>query len=763
MKSRCALVLVVMSAVVLSFTPTASLNSLYQGQARVASVGIIDFGDESGTGASAEALRRISLDLRRKITGGYKDIVPRSLSPETGSGAAMTIEQLVGYGKQNGVGFVVRGAILTVSIENQSVLVELYADVITIGTGEVSSMRSEGTAGGAGPTIDWRSVRAGAGSTQATPLEQAISMAAEKLASSLHQAINSPPAAAAQTEIEAPPSEATPTSSPVQQSSMNEDDELQQMIAQAESLISGETAGNDQSFEALKQALSSLKAGLESKAGLMEQAGDTSQADREISAGKEGLRAALSALTEQAASSDASAAESQPSSTEKKSVLAKISEYSGEALNILQKIQEMRSLFRSNRDDQQSLVISEGEAGAPVNESTGDVGGVIVEDGVPVEGATVTDSVSGTSSITESDGSYNLTGLVAGRLANLVVTRSGKRIASTRVDLPKERAAVADFDLKSSSSKGTISRILPATVVLKKPASGNSGVVKGRVRDPQGRPVPFAVVNLSRIGVARADSSGGYTFLNVPAGTHQLTARKSGLSLTSQRVQVTAKRSSEAQLNLSTRQGVPRPTPRESIVVSSAGASVRGIVRDAQNRPVTGAKVIAMLPPNAVSVVVGREGSYELRNLRPGQYRMLVSRIGYETGSQSLVLRAGDSLNRDLRIERSSDPVARLVERSAMERPRPPAVPARAREAALGHLVGRIVDQTGLPVAGARVSVAGYPSCQTDSNGNYRVRSLSIGRHRMIVIKRGFSDLNRVVVIRSAEVTRSDLTLVKSQ
>jgi Carboxypeptidase regulatory-like domain len=223
-----------------------------------------------------------------------------------------------------------------------------------------------------------------------------------------------------------------------------EDDELQQLIAQAEALAAEESPASDEAIALISEELDALKAGLELKASLLEAGEDTTEADMEIAARSESLQAAIDATTEPD-SSDEPAPIAHAPSPERGKLATHIDAYVGEALGILTKIQELLAIHRDDAAGTESS--NQGDAD-PSEETLQDVTGVITESGEPVAGVRVTDPESGADAVTDADGQYTLHGLPAGRSAHLVLSKSGTQVGDGQLDLRAGRDGVGDFDLK---------------------------------------------------------------------------------------------------------------------------------------------------------------------------------------------------------------------------------------------------------------------------------------------------------------------------
>jgi len=775
----------------------ASAASAASAQGQVVSVGILSFQDESGTNAPPEFCQKIAKDLRQRLVA-FSDLLPRV----TGSGGnalevqAMSVEQLTALGKQQGVKHILRGGLLAITAvkagDEAKITVQLYAEIVSVESGGVSSVRAEGVGTQQGTPsdtgINWNSYNFADSQFPNSALGQALSTAIEQLAAAIHPAITSP----ASNEQSQPPSEAIQTQNVA---AADSDEELQQLIAQAEALMANASAGSAENLPALGQTLEKLKAALASKATLMEQAQDTAQADQEIAARKQELQVVVSTLMQQVASADTAVSEVAQPSGEKQSLLAAIGGYLGETASILQKIQELRAALRAEGGAPDSGEIP---APTPAEEPTEEVSGVVTEGGEPVEGATVTDPESDASATTDSNGFYALKVVAAGRLANLIVNKDGKKMAAGQIDLLRGRSAVADFEIKPKSMGASVPalRIIPSTVVVRAHQKGGSmGLLNGVVRDAQGKPVARALVNLKGLGVARTDSLGRYTFLNVPAGAHQLTVHRSGLRLKSERVQVMARGSSESKTQFASNDTIARDGNRQSLILRGSGTVLRGVVLDTERRPLAGAKITLIQSSSATSVLTGVKGGYELRDVKPGTHKLMASKTGYAGGTQLVALRVGGTELRDFQLKKtrplfveralatqrstggsiriqSRVPVTQTVRpelgqtqpsgRVSEQRPVVNSISRLPSPVALrsGQVRGQVRDaKTGKPIAGALILIAGQRSVMTDQAGSYAVANLAPGAYQVTVRKNDFTDSGATFTIRPGETVARNFQL----
>jgi protocatechuate 3,4-dioxygenase beta subunit len=773
-------------------------------QNQLITIGILSFQDESGSNAAPEVGQKLAQELRTKLLATFKDVLPKLINNGAAPTDALTVDQLQALGKQNNLKFIVRGGLLSLTAESANGEaksdVHLYADIITVESSAMNSVRAQGSSTQPGATsnqsIELNGINFASGDFRKSPVGQAFSAAFEQLASLIYQSLTTPqdnPQANAQppapADVNSSGGQAIPTQIDATKAAET-DEELQQLIAQAESLVSGGSGISTESLNSINQAVKNLKSAFDAKARLLEQAQDTVSADQEIQSRKQELQSAISTATQQVATVDPATGSQQPAtqqpSGEKKNLMASIGGYLSDALGIMQKIQEMRALLRSGNDrsgynqpsgtDSGNVPYTPDNSTTPIEELTTEVNGVVTDAGNPVDGATVTEPETGATATTDSNGAYNLRGIAAGRLAQLIISKAGKQIGSGQIDLVKGRTAVADFDVKPQANGSAVSslRIIPATVMVNalKVQGQNTGILKGQIRDPQGQPVARALVSIKGLAVARTDSQGHYTFLNVPAGNHQLTIQKSGLVLKSQQVQIIAKRSNESPVQFAASDRIIKDPVKTSIITRGAGATLRGRIVDLDKQPVGSAKVTALLQTSAVTVYSNEKGKFEFQDLKPGQYRVLVSKPGFDNSSRIIELSVGESEAFEAQLKPTSSQVAIKVIQAQRARISAPTnqpnnnttnrqpVANHPQEVAKGQLTGRIVDaQSGKPVPGAIISLQGQPAARTDVSGNYSVANLAQGNYRLNITRAGFFEINKTTAIRAGNLTREDFSL----
>ena len=757
-------------------------------QEQLVSVGILRFQDDTGRSLPPALGQKLAQDFQQRLAGSFKDMLPRIVSvTDTAPTGSVSVEQLVALGKQNGVKFVIRGGMLTLTSDkagqDTKVSAQLYAEIISVDTASiVSTLRAEGAATQPGAIETLTAIDLTSDQFRSSATNRALTDAIAQLAESTHQAVTAAPSSETQAAVESTSVEGSLTSAQAEAATASESDaELEQLIAQAEGILANGANVSTESMSAVSKALEDLKSSLASKASLMEKSQDPAEIDQELVTRKETLQATLAQVTaEVSAASETNSGEVEQPSGEKKGLLTKIDEFTGQALSILQKIQEIRATVLGVAES----TVGETDPnyqGMPIEESVSEANGVVLdENGNPIDGANVNDQESGAETTTDSNGVYTLKGLVNGKLAKLLVTK-GQMKMSAQADVWPGHPVILDFQYKPKSVKAKISGfgVLPSTVVLdtSKTPIATRGSLLGIVQDAQGRPVPRALVTLRGLGVARTNSQGQYTFLGVPSGTHQLLVNQSGLKTKSAQVQVLAKKSNEARLQFAPADSLAKLPAKGSLILRQGGTTLRGIILDNDNHPITGAKVSVIQQIWSAHVLTGPKGSFEVRNIKPGAYRLAVSRVGFESISQSIVLPGNGTEDRNLQLRKQSSPLIAGVLKSEMDRRRtiggnvPPTSrgevnkPAsRIPDSRSGYIAGRVTDaENGKPVPSAVVAIEGQQQSRTDRQGNYELKNLAAGNYKIRVSGTGYSAESKSIKVREGNLSREDFALKRER
>jgi hypothetical protein len=736
-------------------------------QGEVVVLGILQFQDESGAGLPTLG-QSVAQLVRQKLSSQHGDTVPRVLKvpgADVTAGPA-TLEQLQALGRQYTARFVIQGGILPIETaaagDRTTVTVSLYADVVVIDSGQTRTLRvdSSVTHPGTGLGIaDPASVDPASPAFAQTPVGQALNDAAGRLADSIYLAIapaaaGAPPvapaaaAAAVQPAAPAEPTAAPPPAAPPP-SPQEVDLEVQQLIADTQNAIATYGGASPQLAEQARSGLEQLQNALAQKADQMSKGQDTQATDQAISQIMESLRATLASLMQaQVGAPGQAAAPSQ-------SVLARVDAYAGESLSLLQKIQELRAVLGSAYGGA-AAGVSPTDAGAapspgqPVVETPGEVSGVVVQDGQPVAGAEVTETSTGVSATTGPDGSYVLRGLPPGLLANLAIRRKGQVVATGRVQVVAMRPNLADFQLRqggvTSSRLGALGSTATPAV-----AGRNAGTLRGQVTDAQRKPVALALVTVPGVGAVRTNARGEYLFTGVPPGAHPVTVRSSQGTTTAQASVGAGAIPTVSNVQLAAVTPVPggATIAPKLAVVGRAGAQLQGRVRDQSNKDLPGVRVTLLREAGALSVLTDAAGRFELRDLSPGRYRVVVARPGFETATRDLDLKANDREKIDLKLKQTSALVdqVRRVEAS--------------KQATLRGIV-RGPDRKGLANADVRATLGGafggVFGARTNRDGEYSL-AVREGQLTVVVSCADFIDASRVVTVSGGQKATQDFNL----
>ena len=792
------------------------------------SVAVLSFEDESGMGASAEFCQTLGEHLTKTFYG----VPNRTISPKsvrTKAGMDWTNERLAEFGRKLGVQFVVHPGLVAVSSDKTggkltTTRAQVYADIFSVDAATVKRVEAEGVGVQKGNDIAIQLGSADFGSREFhyTSVGQALSKAIDQLAALINQAIGSSEMSPDKrplpddTSPYKPPQDSpdVPTedseSDPGKNGEAQEaqaDEELQQLIAQAQECLNGLNAAKDgEKINALIEALRGLTSALEAKAKLLEQGklSETDQTDQEIDAKEQELQDAVDQSLPQDQPEDLGPSENVSSSAESK--FDRVVKYVEFGFSVLEKIFDLRARFRGITQDFGAYQPNAdlGEWDTPSEESLEEVNGNVFEDdfaeqasstferqdlaepvveanenargpnivelqvnswlsagkvGVattvvgrrrPVAGAEIIEPDSGATTRTDNSGFFTLR--VPARSTKLIVRKGGARVAEVAIHLVRGRATVADIQLSSSGRTAAVqgTRVLPSNVVVNREGR-NTGAIRGVIQDAKGQPLPRALVEVRGLAMARTDSKGRFSFTKVPAGLQQLTARASDSESRSEQVRVKFNETVESRMQLSLASRIPKLG--DKLITPGAGSVLRGRVTDNQNRPVPGAKISALSAigsSGAVSVHTRTDGSFEIRDLKPGSYKVLVDKFGLTAASQSVSLRSGSTPPLEFRLKSdSTSPFRPGVEEEL------------ARN--LGEVRGQVRAKNGSPIPNAWMELKGGKTSpaslqRTNAKGEYVLRALP-GRYELRVRAKNYQETSRTVTLQARDPKRENFDL----
>ncbi|HUW44673.1 MAG TPA: carboxypeptidase regulatory-like domain-containing protein, partial [Dehalococcoidia bacterium] len=291
------------------------------------------------------------------------------------------------------------------------------------------------------------------------------------------------------------------------------------------------------------------------------------------------------------------------------------------------------------------------------------------EDGSPVAGAVVTD---GTRTVlTDAAGQYTISDVPPGTY-QVVAGKEGYESLSLTVTVLEETTAVVDFSLSQ-------------IIVL--------GSITGTVTDTEdGSPVAGATVS-DGTRTTTTDATGEYNIANMPPGTYQVTASKSGYESSSLTVTVLEGNTAVSDLSL------------VRIIVPG---TITGSVTDAEDgSPVAG----AVVTDGTRMTTTDATGEYTIANVPPGTYQVTASKAGYHSSSLTVTVLSGGTAIANFSLNEVIVP---------------------------GSITGSVTDvKDGSPIVGATVS-DGTRTTITDASGIYTVANVPPGTYQVTTSKEGY-------------------------
>jgi hypothetical protein len=726
-------------------------------QTQVISIGILGIRDESGANV-AQLGERVTQQLRSTILAASQDLMPKILGDDKGANdAGMTIQELTELGRQFGVKLVVRGGILPISLAvsdaETKATVRLYVDLVNVESGAIDTIRVEGSDAQAGAFPDLRGADASTPEFENTPVGQALARAIGRLSEMIQEkalAAVSPAALAQDTQVseqteteEGTTAEETAPQDEAAQAAQ-EDLELQQLVADAQTALNGGMTTDQEMLNRISQGLANLQSSLSAKVDLLQKGESTEQIEQAISQQKTDLRAAIDAVMQSQAVTESGGYPAEGSG-QGGDFLTNANNSASQVTSLIQQIKDLRALLWGASEEVQteSQELPEQVSEQPVEQPMEEVTGVVIDDGQPVEGAEVTDTESGMTTTTGPDGSYRLP-IQPGILSKIAVKRGGQQLAANQVQVVKGGMNVSDFLLTKSGAGG--SGIISSSAVGRA-RRGAGGIVRGSVLDPGGKPAAQILVSLPGVGAVRSNSKGEFVFMNVPAGTHKLSARQGGAETQLTNVRVSPKTVSLAKLVMTR---TVRPlAPMVPLIAAGSGTALYGRVKDDQDKALIGVRVVAVREGSMVSVLTGRDGKYELRDLSPGAYQVRLSKPGFRGAGTSLTLRSNKREKRDFDMKLASPLVNQL---------------RKVETSKQGTLTGKIKGTDNRALLGATIEAIPVGQqlksarTRSGSDGKFKL-SLREGRYEIRISQPRFRPASRAVNIRAGKSLEQDFKL----
>lgn len=331
---------------------------------------------------------------------------------------------------------------------------------------------------------------------------------------------------------------------------------------------------------------------------------------------------------------------------------------------------------------------------------TGSVSGTVVDNDshAPISGATV--SYPGGSTTTDSNGAYTLNNVSTGTVT-VTASASGYSSSSASVNVTAGGNANQNFFLTSTGG-----------------ATG-TGTISGQVVDvSNGAGISGATVNYGG-GAATADSTGKFSFANVPAGTYSVSASASGYFTETNSVTVTGGATASTVIQLPTG-GILAGT-----ITGTGGAAVAGATVT-----ISGGKVA-----NTKTVTTNSSGAYNTSWVPVGTYTVTVSASGYTMQSATAAVNTGATTTLNFALIAGSNTP--------------------------GAVAGTVTDSSGVAISGATVSYSGG-STTTSTNGTYSLSNVPAGTITVTAAATGYNSASAQVSVTSGATSTQNFALTAS-
>lgn len=397
-----------------------------------------------------------------------------------------------------------------------------------------------------------------------------------------------------------------------------------------------------------------------------------------------------------------------------------------------------------------------------VLEKGGSISGTVLdEDDKPINGISISafDFENGTrvnSSITDINGNYTIDALPTDNY-RVFANASGTNFASENYD------DVANSDLATAVSVTKPDETSGINFVLKR-----VGSISGRVLDANNRSVVgvLVIASVPATGVVASsgftDVNGNYTIANIPAGSYKVSVDTSGTNFISEYYDSVPDANQATLVDVTQLNDTPNiDFELELTDVAKTFGSISGTVLDENSQPVAGVNVYASDftgSPNGNNTITDTNGKYTITDLPAGDYRIRVEAFNtdfirefyddttdYDNATAVNVAQGQTTVNIDIVLEIG------------------------------GSISGTVLDENNQPIADADVEAIAFIDegssvrftdfATTDANGNYTIRGLRGGAHRVRVtvynslfISEYYDDVTDFNSARAVNVTRLDNT-----
>lgn len=194
---------------------------------------------------------------------------------------------------------------------------------------------------------------------------------------------------------------------------------------------------------------------------------------------------------------------------------------------------------------------------------------------------------------------------------------------------------------------------LGASSLVAQPAT-----VRGVVRAPDGRPVPFAEVVANDSTRTRTDSAGAFTLGTLAAGDLELLVRRVGFYPVSIPLHLVAGQRRALAIELA---ALPYSLDPSIIVARKPG--IFGQVVDEHDVPIPGAELV--VAGSGTRVRSAKDGGFALPNLNAGTYMVLARAQGFVAGQFSVALTGEQGQELRIRMETIDESIRGAARRAA--------------------------------------------------------------------------------------------------
>jgi thermitase len=325
---------------------------------------------------------------------------------------------------------------------------------------------------------------------------------------------------------------------------------------------------------------------------------------------------------------------------------------------------------------------------------TGSIAGTVTdaEDGSAIAGAAVSD---GTRTVlTDAAGQYTIND-VPPDTYQVSASKSGYGSLTSTVTVVSGGTAVADFSLNEVSVPGSIT---------------------GTVTDAEDGSAIAGVTVTDGTRTTTTDATAKYTIADVPQGTYQVSASKSGYQSSSLTVTVVSGGTAIADFSLT-----------EVIVPGS----ITGSVSDAKDGS---ALAGATVTDGTRATLSDAAGQYIINDVPPGTYQVSAGKSGYESLTSTVMVVSGGTAVADFSLNEVSVP---------------------------GNITGTVTDaEEGSAIAGATVT-DGTRTALSDATGQYIINDVPQGTYQVSASKSGYESLTSTVAVVSGGTAVMNFSLIQ--